>query len=152
MINLAVELPTLLPAATSWIESQQTGILAAGRALTPTEIALARVVGVRDPDRVRFQVVQALPQPSDPRLRAAAAQIGLLGPGTAGITFGYGVYIVEGHLTNRLASHELRHVHQYEASGSIANFLTTYLHQIVTVGYAHAALEVDARAHEREVP
>jgi hypothetical protein len=69
-----------------------------------------------------------------------------------GITFGHGIYIREGTVSNRLVSHELRHVHQYEAAGSIAAFLATYLQQIVTVGYDNAPLELDARAHERDAP
>jgi hypothetical protein len=48
----------------------------------------------------------------------------------------------------RLLSHECRHVHQYEAHGSIAAFLPVYLEQIATVGYRNSPLEQDARAHE----
>lgn len=49
----------------------------------------------------------------------------------------------------RLVTHELRHVHQYETAGSIAAFLPVYLQQILDYGYAHAPLEMDARAHEQ---
>jgi hypothetical protein len=47
-----------------------------------------------------------------------------------------------------LLSHELRHVYQYEAAGSIAAFLLNYLWQIATAGYEECPLELDARAHE----
>ena len=61
-------------------------------------------------------------------------------------------FIRHGFVTNRLVSHELRHVHQYEAAGSIAAFLPVYLAQIVSVGYEQAPFELDARHHERDAP
>jgi hypothetical protein len=69
----------------------------------------------------------------------------------AGVTFGYGIYICDGQVSNRLISHECRHVYQYEAAGSIAAFLPIYLHQIATVGYDDAPYEIDAREHEIDV-
>ena len=48
-----------------------------------------------------------------------------------------------------LALHECRQVQQYEALGSIENFLTVYLKQLAEVGYQDAPLEIDASAHER---
>ena len=65
-----------------------------------------------------------------------------------GLTLGYGIFIVSGHYTVRLISHECRHVYQYETLGSIDKFLPVYLQQIVEFGYAGAPLEVDARAYE----
>jgi hypothetical protein len=68
------------------------------------------------------------------------------------VTFGHAIIVRQGHLTNRLLSHELRHVFQYETAGSIAAFLPVYLQQLVTVGYAKAPYELDAQRHERDVP
>ena len=65
-----------------------------------------------------------------------------------GLTLGYSIFIVNGHVNDRLLSHELRHVQQYERAGSIAAFLPTYLSQIVDLGYENAPFEIDARAHE----
>lgn len=141
-------MPLLIP----WVESQEADALATGRPLTATELALASAVGVRDASRVRIKLVDQLPQPSHPELRAAADQTGLLGPGMAGVAFGYAVVIRNGRMTNRLVSHELRHVRQYEAAGSMAAFLPEYLRQIVTVGYARAPFELDAQRHERNAP
>lgn len=73
---------------------------------------------------------------------------GLLGPATAGTTFGYGVYVCQGQSTIRLLSHEFRHVYQYEQAGSVAAFLQRYLEEIITVGYESSPLEQDARDHE----
>ena len=110
---------------------------------------LALAVGVQRPDRVRIKVVNQLPQPDHPELLAIGRQTGLLGPHIGGITFGHTIFIRHDNVSNRLISHELRHVHQYEAAGSIGAFLATYLEQIAAVGYDHAPLEIDARRHER---
>lgn len=65
-----------------------------------------------------------------------------------GLTLGHAVIVVNGHATRRLLTHEFRHVHQYEAVGSIAAYLPLYLQEIATFGYEQAPLEVDARQHE----
>jgi hypothetical protein len=61
------------------------------------------------------------------------------------MTLGYGIFVEAEHASIRLLSHECRHVYQYEQAGSIDAFLTEYLTQIATVGYADAPLEADAR-------
>jgi hypothetical protein len=67
------------------------------------------------------------------------------------MTLGYSVFILRGHMSPRLLSHECRHVHHYEAAGSIAAFLPIYLEQIALYGYDDAPLERDAGAYEVEV-
>jgi len=109
---------------------------------------LARRAGVKKPELIRTKIVEQLPLPADPLLREAALQTGLLGPGMIGLTLGYSILIVRGHLTHRLLSHECRHVYQYESHGSIASFLPVYLEQIATVGYQNAPFERDARDRE----
>ena len=150
--DLATVLPQLLPRAIAWAEVRSAEVLGKGIVLTPEGLALARAVGVSQPEQTRISLVDRLPLPEDPELREAALQSGLLGPGMIGITFGYAIYICKGHATNRLLSHECRHVYQYEAAGSIASYLPLYLEQIVTHGYEHAPFEIDARSYEREVP
>jgi hypothetical protein len=150
MTTLAAALLRLLPLAIDWVQAQELEVLASGRALTDVEVKLAVAVGVRHPDRVRLKFFTEIPQPNNPELRALGIQTGLLGPHIGGITFGHGIYIQEGQATNRLISHELRHVHQYEDAGSIAAFLGTYLEQIATVGYERAPLELDAQRQERD--
>jgi len=144
-------LPVLLPSAISWVKEQSTLILQTGTPLTDAEVRLAQVVGVSFPEKVRISIVPEIPLPDDPTLREVAVQTDLLGPNTAGITFGYGIYICDGHLSNRLISHECRHVYQYETAGSIDAFLPIYLHQIATIGYEDAPYEVDARNNEIDV-
>jgi hypothetical protein len=151
-LDLLKLLPRLLPPATAWVQAQEAKILASGRPLSETETKLAVLVGVQHPEAVRISVVRKIPTPEDPELRSIAVATSLIGPNTGGITFGHGIYIRNEHLTNRLVSHELRHVHQYEAVGSIAAFLESYLGQIASVGYKRAPLELDAQRHERDAP
>ena len=150
-MDLQALLPVLLPRAIAWVKEQSDFILKSGSPLNNSGLALARAVGVTRPERVRVAVVSRLPLPSDPDLQQVALETGLLGPDMVGVTFGYGIYICEGHISNRLISHECRHVYQYEVAGSIDTFLPVYLEQIATVGYYNAPLELDARQHEIDV-
>jgi hypothetical protein len=148
-VDLRRELPRLLPGAIAWAEARARRAAEAGSPLTPDEQAIARAVGVGQPEWVRIEMVgDRLPMPDDPVLKAATMQAGLLGPGMVGLTLGHSIFICRGHKTRRLVSHELRHVYQYEQHGSIAVFLPVYLGQVLEVGYQDAALERDAREHE----
>lgn len=148
-MDLTAKLPALLPAAIRWAEERAEEVVLAGQPLDERDLALARAVGVREPERIRVRLVDDIGLPDDPELRAAALEAGLLGPGTAGLTLGYSVLIRRGQDSAHLRSHEFRHVSQYEGAGSIAEFLPVYLGQIVSFGYHDAPLEVDARRHER---
>ena len=142
-IDLPAVLPQLLPGAIAWAEAHAREAASSGLALQKDDLDVARSVGVKDPAKIRVSLVETLPLPEDPMLRAAALQTGLLGPGMVGLTLGYSIFICEGHLTTRLLSHECRHVYQYEQHGSIAGFLPVYLGQIVELGYDHAPSEID---------
>lgn len=148
--NLADVLPQLLPRAIEWAEERSNKILLEGAALANEGLEIARTVGVLQPERIRIKLISELPLPDDPELRYAALETGLLGPGMVGLTLGYGICICQGHQSNRLLSHECRHVHQYEVAGSIRNYLPEYLRQIAEFGYHDAPFEVDARNHEHD--
>jgi hypothetical protein len=150
MADLAALLPRILPKAIAWAEARSAEIVASGVPLSDFERRLAHLAGVYRPELVRVCEVASIPRPDDPELREAALMAGMLGPGTIGLTLGYGIYILKGHRSNRLVSHECRHVYQYEVAGSIAAFLPRYLEQVLSVGYAAAPFEVDAREHERD--
>jgi hypothetical protein len=141
-------LPRLLPRAIAWAEAQSEEICSKGAPLDEQEIRLASAVGVARPSCVRVYEVSRLPVPDDRELRLAAFNLGLLGPTMIGVTYGYGIYLVSGYVTNRLVSHECRHVQQYEVAGSISSFLSLYLKQLLTFGSFDAPLEIDARSHE----
>jgi hypothetical protein len=147
-MSLQDALPELVPLAVEWAERVSSQAAAGGEALDSRGLDLARQVGVSEPQRVRIAMPASMPYPEHPMLRAAASQTGMLGTTMAGITLGYTIFIRPGTFTARLLSHELRHVAQYEAAGSIEAFLRAYLAQVVHFGYHDAPYEVDARSHE----
>jgi hypothetical protein len=98
--------------------------------------------------QIRTLTVPLIPAPDDPELKQLALQQKLIGPGTEGLTLGYGILIVDRYWCSRLLSHECRHVHQVEAAGGLAAFLSLYLQQIAEFTYDYAPYELDARAHE----
>ncbi len=141
-------LPQLLPKAIDWAEKRSAEICSSGMALTEPEKRIAMAVGVTNPEKIRISIVSSIPIPDDPMLQKVAIETGLLGPDTAGLTLGYGIYILAGKNSDQLLSHESRHVYQYETFGSIRGFMPIYLQQIAQFGYEDAPLEVDARQHE----
>ena len=147
-MDLESELPGLLPKAVEWAEQQQAHALENGQPLSEKMIDVARHVGVMAPESVRILAVDSLPRPGDPELSAAADATGLLGPEMIGLTLGYAVFIVAGHETTRLVSHECRHVYQYESNDGISGFLPMYLRQVARHGYRDAPMEIDARKYE----
>jgi hypothetical protein len=147
-MDLQTLLPILVPKAIAWAQGQSHLILRSGVSLTEKGRTLAAHVGIAKPELVRILYVSELPMPEDPLLREVADATGLIGPNMAGLTLGYGIFIVERHADVRLISHELRHVQQYESLGGIEAFMPVYLAQIAAVGYDDAPLEQDARAYE----
>lgn len=149
-MGLQQHLPALVAAAISWGKHHEALILRTGRGLTPGEYALARAVGVRQPEQVRVVYVPTIPLPEDTLLRGASLQSGAVSAKhTHGLTLGYGIYLVTQHANEeRLVSHQLRHVHQYEMLGGLEWFMAIYVPQVVVQGYTNAPLERDARAAE----
>jgi hypothetical protein len=141
-----------LPLATKWAEAQEQQILAEGVALTAKQALDAQLAGVDYPDRVRLLKVKSIPVPEDPILRNANDLVGLVSPFTAGITFGYGIYIRADLWADRgLVAHELVHVGQYERLGSIETFLRSYLEECLSIGYPNGSLEQEAVRRVREI-
>jgi hypothetical protein len=148
MPPLSDQLPVLLPRILAWGNTQAELISLRGTPLNAAGLTIASRVGVFQPGRIRILTVPTVPAPADPELQQIAIEQNLIGPHTAGLTLGYGIFIVVGCLTPRLLAHECRHVYQYEVAGSIEAFLPLYLQQIAAVGYERASYEVDARAWE----
>src|SRR5262245_33998680 len=107
-MDLVKELPCLLPLASEWAETEASRILARGVPLGNAELKLAECVGVRSPGRVRLLFVSRIPRPPQPDLAQACKTIGIIGPGTRGLTLGYGVFIRDHDRADpRLLAHEL---------------------------------------------
>jgi hypothetical protein len=149
MISQAV-VKMVLPMACAWAEEQEAVILRDGVALTASQIADARQIGVAHPERVRLRV--EIPLPLHPMLREAAEITGLISERTAGLALCYGIFIrSESWGERRLLVHELAHTAQYERLGGFQPFLKQYLHEcIIRPGYPFGPLEREAKRIERE--
>lgn len=138
----------LYPIILIWAWWARGSLYFRGRDLEGWELELARKVGVTHPERVRIALVDALPFPLIPGVRQLAAHYGMNGTNAVGLTLGHGVFVRRGFYSLKVASHEFRHVQQYEESGSVARLLLRYLAEVIRYGYRDAPLEQDARAHE----
>lgn len=135
-----------VPAA-AWVRRQERRGLSAGVPLDEPELADACALGVRDPGRVRLVRVERMPVPNGPGLRRLAGWAGVLVPEAAGLCLGHAVFVrapLWGH-RRELVAHELVHVAQYERLGGARAFLRRYFEECLTVGYAVAPLEREAR-------
>src|SRR5204863_6115702 len=122
-------------------------VLCEGVRLNQAEMAAAKMIGVRNPERVRLLRVEAVPVPAHPMLRAAAASIHFLTAAPRGLALNYGIFVRADHWRDReLIAHELVHTAQYQRLGGILPFLQTYIVQCATVGYPNAPLELEAVA------
>lgn len=134
--------------AIAWAEQQASVIASCGKPLDGGELILARRVGVVRPELIRVMLVPEVPKPDDLLLLQWARQAGIPSLGAAGLTIQYGIYIREGCYSQRVLSHECRHVQQFEQAGSVAVGVQRYLEQVIKFGYRDAPFEVDARNHE----
>jgi hypothetical protein len=139
------QLELVLPLAAEWASEQERQILLEGEPLSGSELADAKVVGVRHAERVRVLPVEAIPSPSHPILKAACEQIELLPSAPTGLTLQYGIFVRGDCRQDRhLVVHELVHTAQYERLGGILGFLREYLFECATFGYGEAPLEQEA--------
>jgi hypothetical protein len=146
------DLQQLMLAAMAWALSVNANGLAKGKPLSLCQAADAVDVGVKNPDAVRILRVPNLPEPDCTDLRMVARKCGLDLSRSHGMALGYSVLIRHSALGDRrVLRHELRHVAQFEAAGSLSQFLEDYLAQIIQNGYGDAPLEVDARRHEGRI-
>ena len=147
-MDLASNLPSILPLAVEWAIERSQEIQRLGVSLSTANIELAKRVGVSSPENIKVMEVPSIPLPENQKLRDTAISTGVISRDTAGLTLGYSIYICKGHFSKRFLSHELRHVHQYEQHGTIRDFLAAYLDQVASFGYEAAPMEKDARNHE----
>jgi hypothetical protein len=144
-------LDELLPLAVQWAITQERRVLCEGVHLSEIEMADAKAIGVRNPERVRLLRIHTIPTPADPTLRAAAASLNFLTAAPRGLALEYGIFVRSDCWRDRaLIAHELVHTAQYQRLGGVVPFLQTYISQCATVGYASAPLELEAiRTAER---
>lgn len=141
------QLEELLPLAAQWAAAQERRVLCEGVPLSKIELADAKKIGVRNPERIRLLRVDAVPVPAHPMLRAAAASINFITAAPLGLALDCGIFVRADHWRDRaLIAHELVHTAQYQRLGGILPFLQTYIVQCATVGYRNAPLELEAIA------
>jgi hypothetical protein len=141
------QLEELLPFAAQWATTQQQRVLCAGVPLSADELADAKAIGVRNPERVRLLRVDVIPVPAHPMLKAAAASIHFLTAAPRGLALDKGIFIRSDYWRDReLIAHELVHTAQVQRLGGILPFLQTYIFQCAMVGYPNAPLELEAVA------
>ena len=139
------------PVVTQLLADTEAEILASGRPLTGDELALARELGVKTPERVRVAVRERFPMPADRRFVEAAADLGLIFGTEAevGRTQGHAILLKPTAAKSRqLLAHELVHVAQYERLGGIEAFAHEYLVELLVLGYQRAPLEQEAYARQ----
>ena len=143
--SVLAQFEKLLPLAVEWAAEQEQLILREGVPLNDVEMADAKLIGVREPDRVRLLQLDSVPTPTDPILKAAAAAIHFLTPETRGLTLQYAIFVRSDCWRDRsLVAHELVHTAQYERLGGILPFLDQYLFECITIGYPEAPMEQEA--------
>ena len=145
LVRLA--LPLLVPPVAWWVWRQERRILAEGVALTSAQLADARALGVRAPERVRLLCLPRIPLPGQWLVRCFGGWTGALLQDPDGMSMRHGIYLREPHGGDRrLLLHELAHTRQYERLGGLRSFLRRYLRECLTDGYHAAAMEAEAIA------
>lgn len=111
-----------------WAAALEIGAIADGRSLAHWQMADARQVGVRFPSRVRILLVEAIPAPSDPELRAATESSGILDGSHGSLTVGYAILIHRRCVgSRRILRRALGAVAEFELAGSLYSFLSGHL-------------------------
>lgn len=145
MAKARIIVPLVLPLACAWVALQEQRICRHGIKLDAAQIDDARRAGVLHPERVRMQNVDEIPAGMPATLRALGRKLGLVAPGTIGMSLRYGILIrADAWGDRRILVHELVHTAQYERLGGLRNFLCRYLHECFTLGYCSAPLESEA--------
>lgn len=134
-----------LPFVCTWVRWHERSILRAGEALSPLQLAEARRIGVRQPEKVRVLAVASVPPRLPEPLRLLAERLGLGPARIAGMALGYGIYLrADCRAQRELLWHELVHTAQYERLG-FRPFLAQYLLECLSSGYPFGPLEEEAR-------
>jgi hypothetical protein len=135
---------------TKWVQIQEQRILRDGIPLTTDQMAVARRLGVTQPEQVRILYVESLPALPPEIMNSGILpreQLEML-QNAIGLTVGHGIFICQdGRQPTFILNHELVHVAQYERLGGIPGFLEQYLEELFIHGYTKMPLEAEANRH-----
>jgi transcriptional regulator with XRE-family HTH domain len=117
-----------------------------------TKRALAAEIGTNDDALRNWSTGRAIgrkatvrSEPDNKRIVELAASFGLSFSSSDGMTFGHAIFARhQCSQNNRLLTHELVHVRQYESAPSIGAYLAMYVQQSVAFGYQNMPLELEA--------
>ncbi|HTV47001.1 MAG TPA: hypothetical protein VMG59_01025 [Phycisphaerae bacterium] len=144
-------MPIIMPPMTAWAQRMEREIFSYGKALSDSEISDAIELGVMNPERVRYMIVDEIPLPAE-ELAALAQQAGIIDADTEGMAYRYGIFIRSDVKDKRLRLlHELVHVAQYERLGEIRNFIREYVTACLDHGYAKSPFEIEARQKSQKL-
>ena len=137
-----------------YAEAMEQQILRDGRPLNDDEIELAKMAGIKHPEKVRFLILDSVPLPESEYLQQELDKIGFLEllKRAGGTAKGYGVLLAtkDAHKLDYLV-HELVHVEQYERLGGIANAYRQHWPNLRENGYRKSALEDEAYSRTEEI-
>lgn len=136
------EIERYLPRLLGWYAKAEVELLPQGRPLKAAELAIARVLNIHQPDKVRIVVQESFPLPDDAELRREAEASGMGSEDAR--TMGYAILLKPYlHEDPAVIAHELVHIAQHDRLGREA-FLRRYLTELEVLGYEAAPLEVEA--------
>ncbi|KZN30522.1 hypothetical protein N480_06075 [Pseudoalteromonas luteoviolacea S2607] len=138
---------TLLPQYIEWAHTIESQGLEVGTGLSKRELALAKEIGIKHPEKVKIVYVEEVPFPYENfALKTLGEALGFIGEGIVNNAqvFGYTIYVRNGFDLNKPKfAHELVHVLQMERMG-MHNVVTQHFSNLAEYGYNSAPLEVEA--------
>ena len=143
-IEIRAKQDRLTPLALEWINETETNLIKSGQPLTEADVAMARAVGVQQPERVRVVILAEFPAPENEYLLTEASKYGLGSEAEGGRTMGYVIMLKKKYANERwILAHELVHVAQQEQMGREA-FIRRFIAERELMGYGRAPLELEA--------
>ncbi len=113
--------PLILPWVVRWAEGQEKRILREGVPLSDEQMAIARLMGVANPEKIRILKVASIPPPGSLMPGWAAKVSRHFSPHTSGMSLRYGIFIRQEYWSDPyLMAHECVHTAQYERRGASA--------------------------------
>ncbi|MCA1931670.1 hypothetical protein [Rheinheimera sp.] len=136
-----------MPQYIDWAVATEAKGVKEGQVLNAAQLAIAKEIGIRHPEKVRLVYVDQVPFPHDNwLLRVVGEALGFIGEGIVNNAqvFGYSIYVRIGYeLTTPKLAHELVHVLQIERS-SLEAVVTQHFSDLAVYGYDDSPLEVEA--------
>ena len=149
----ALDFEQLLPQYIAWAQEIDSKGLQLGEPLGSADLAMAREIGIKSPEKVRVVYVDEVPFPNEnAALKSMGESLGLIGNGIVNNAqvFGYSIYVRRGYELDRpRLAHELVHVLQTERT-SFGDTVVQHISDMAKYDYKNAPLEVEAfKANEK---